>query len=126
VALPDSQRGEGSGESSLLRAGAGVKRKRQWGPLWDKVREEGQCRACGSSQLLDPAHLIPRSRLGFAPGAEDPRIVVPLCRLCHQQHDHSSGLDLLPVLTLDEQAFAVELVGIAEAYQRVTGSRLVA
>jgi hypothetical protein len=35
-------------------------------------------------------------------------------------------MDLLPYLLRDEQAYAVELVGLYEAYRRTTNERLVA
>lgn len=98
--------------------------KRDWTHAWEKVREEGSCRACGSTTLLDPAHVIPRSRV--TEGGEDPRNIVPLCRLCHMAFDQGTGLDVLPYLTLEEQSYVVGLVGIAEAYQRATSSRLAA
>jgi predicted restriction endonuclease len=88
------------------------------------VLEEGQCRNCGASEILDPAHVIPRSRISS--GGEDPRNIVPLCRLCHMTFDQGTGLDILPLLSLDEQSYIVGLVGIAEAYRRATGERTVA
>jgi hypothetical protein len=54
---------------------------------------------------------------------EDPRNIVPLCRPCHEAFDTVS-LDLLPYLTLQEQGYAAQLVGLVEAYQRLTGTRL--
>lgn len=84
-----------------------------------KVLDEGSCRACGSPYDLDPAHIIPRSRIGPRGGAEDPRNVVPLCRRCHDAQ-HAHRLELLPHLHRDEQAYVVELVGLGEAYRRVT------
>lgn len=99
-------------------------KRRDWSHAWAKTREEGYCRACGSTQIVDPAHIIARSRV--TTGGEDPRNIIPLCRLCHMAFDHGTGLDVLPVLTREEQAYAVYLVGMAEAYQRVTGVRLAA
>ena len=96
-------------------------KKREWSHAWAKAREEGCCRACGSTQIIDAAHIIARSRV--TKGGEDPRNIVPLCRLCHMQADQGTGLDLLPYLTLEEQAYAVSLVGIAEAYRRICGTR---
>jgi hypothetical protein len=94
--------------------------KRDWGPAREKVDRERACRVCGYS-ALDPAHIIPRSRVKPGPG-EDPRNIVPLCRLCHELYD-LGRLDLLPVLSREEQAYAVLLVGLAEAYQRTTNTR---
>lgn len=101
-----------------------MKRRRNWDAAWEKVREEGQCRVTGPAEILDPAHVIPRARVG-PPEGDDPRNIVPLERLTHMAYD-AGNLDLLPYLTLSEQAYAVELVGIAEAYQRITGERLAA
>lgn len=97
--------------------------KRDWSQARAKVKAEGRCRSCGLGIYLEAAHIIPRSRV--TAGGEDPRNIVPLCRDCHTQQ-HGPGLDLLPLLTRDEQAYAVELVGIAEAYRRTTGERTVA
>lgn len=97
---------------------------RDWTAAREKVDDEGHCRVCGRSIVLDPAHIIPRSRVSAGPG-EDPRNIVPLDRTCHTAYDEGT-LDLLPHLTRDEQAYAVELVGLAEAYQRTTNTRLAA
>lgn len=96
--------------------------KRDWSQARAKVAEEGACRACGATQLVDAAHLVPRARVTV--GGEDPRNIVPLCRLCHMAFDQGVGIDLLPVLSLDEQSYVVGLVGIAEAYRRCTSTRL--
>lgn len=88
-----------------------------------KCDEEGVCRVC---RLNPPeaAHIIPRSRIN--PGlAEDARNCCPLCRECHRAFDEER-LDLLPYLTRDEQAYAVELVGLFEAYRRISNDRLAA
>jgi cytochrome c553 len=95
---------------------------RQWANAWAKVLEEGQCRACGSTQILDPCHVIPRSRVG-PPDGEDPLNIIVLCRLCHQRQHNGTGLDILPLLSLEEQSYVVGLVGIAEAFRRTTGVR---
>lgn len=93
-------------------------KRRDWGPAWDKVREEGCCRVCHRSSVpIDPAHIIPRSR----GGTMDPLCICPLCRDHHTLFDQHE-LELLPFLTLAEQAYAVALVGIAEAYRRTTVS----
>jgi hypothetical protein len=99
-------------------------KRRSWDAAWEKVRDEGRCRVTGSEDLVDPAHVIPRSRVG-PPAGEDPRNIVPLERLTHMAYD-AGNLDLLPYLTREEQTYAVELVGMAEAYRRVTGTRLAA
>lgn len=60
-----------------------------------------------------------------------PLAVVPLCSIvvgkksdgCHWRFDQGR-LDLLPYLTIGEQAHAVGLIGIVGAFQRTTGHRL--
>jgi len=99
-------------------------KRRNWEHAWAKVRDEGMCRACGSTQIVDPAHIVPRARV--TNGGEDPRNIIPLCRLCHMTFDQGTGLDVLPLLSLDEQSYVVGLVGIAEAYRRTTGERMAA
>lgn len=99
---------------------------RYWTAAREKVDAEGACRVCGRSNVkLDAAHIIPRSRV--RPGAgEDRDNIVPLCHeRCHPAFD-GHGLDLLPYLTREEQAYAVGLVGLFEAYRRITNERLAA
>jgi 5-methylcytosine-specific restriction endonuclease McrA len=103
--------------SEVDRMLANKRGKRDWTAARAKVDEEGQCRACGTNSGLQAAHVIPRSRI--TRGGEDPRNIVPLCVGCHQAQ-HAGRLELLPVLHRDEQAYAVELVGLGEAYRRVT------
>jgi len=91
---------------------------KSWVEAKEKVAREGMCRVCGSSQMLDPAHIIPRSQ-GGGLKAND---IVPLCRNCHTAYD-SYKLDLLPHLYTHEQAHAVSLVGIARAYSIITGEK---
>lgn len=86
-----------------------------------KCNEENCCRNCGGPNP-EAAHIIPRSRVSPGPG-EDARNCLPLCRACHAAFD-TGLLDVLPVLSRPEQAYAVELVGMAEAYRRVTNERL--
>lgn len=97
--------------------------KRDWGAARAKVDDEGCCRVCGGTWNIEAAHIIPRSRI--TSGGEDARNIVPLDRMCHVAYDEGT-LDLLPHLTLDEQAYAAELVGLAEAYQRITNERMAA
>jgi cytochrome c553 len=96
---------------------------RDWEAARAKVEAEVRCRVCQYS-ALDAAHIIPRSRVSPGPG-EDPRNIVPLCRMCHAAYDQGT-LDILPYLSREEQAYAVELVGLAEAYRRTTNERLAA
>ena len=100
--------------------------KRSWKEARAKVDRDG-CRLCGSYFAVEAAHLIARSRI--TTGGEDPRNIVPLCgnRGCEAHRSFDEGrLDILPYLTREEQAYAVELVGLAEAYQRLTNTRLAA
>jgi hypothetical protein len=95
--------------------------KRDWTAARAKVRDDGRCRVCAASYIiLDPAHVIPRSRIGK--GGEDPRNIVGLCRRCHDAYDREN-FDLLPYLTLEEQAYAVGLVGLEEARRYITNER---
>lgn len=98
--------------------------KRNWAAAHEKLADEGKCRYCQRIGPLDPAHIVPRSRV--RPGAgEDPRNIVPLCRPHHLLYDGGS-LDILPVLTREEQAYAVELVGLEEARRYLTNERAAA
>lgn len=91
---------------------------RNWAAAKKKLLDEGACRICGATGSLDPAHVIPRS-LGGDMHAD---ATVPLCRSHHSAFD-AHDLDLLPVLTRDEQAHAVRLVGLYSAYRQITGER---
>ena len=92
--------------------------KRDWGPAIAKCVEEGACRMCGSCENVDPAHIIPRSRGGDM----HPDGIIPLCRFHHTLYD-SHALEILPRLTLVEQAHAVALVGVEEVRRRTTVER---
>lgn len=95
--------------------------KRDWTAARRKVDLEGSCRVCHSTWALQAAHIIPRSRV--KPGiGEDARNIVPLCPDCHKAYDEL-GADLLLHLTREEQAYAVELVGLYEAYRRISNVR---
>jgi hypothetical protein len=96
--------------------------KRDWTQAREKCEQEPACRNCGHGPT-EAAHIVPRSRIGIGKGGEDERNICPLCRLCHVSYDQGK-LDILPVLSRAEQAYAVELVGLAEAYQRTTNERL--
>lgn len=98
-------------------------KRRNWTKPREKVEAEGRCRVCARTGIkIDAAHLIPRSRVGPGEG-EHPDNIVPLCQeSCHPAFD-LYGLDLLPFLTLGEQAYAAGLVGLVEAYQRLTNGR---
>lgn len=101
-------------------------KKRDWTAARAKVDAvvDGRCRVCKSARFgLDAAHVIPRS-LNPTDQAMTEDAIVPLCRLCHTAYD-AHELDLLPYLTISEQAQAViSAQGIARAYQITTGTRL--
>ena len=87
----------------------------KWTAAVKKCREEGRCRNCGSRDGLETCHVIARS-IG---GKMKPESVLPLCFRCHRlQHEHR--LEILPLLTLDEQLEAVRVVGSARAYALLT------
>lgn len=97
---------------------------RNWSDALRKL-EPFVCRNCKRHDRgLDLAHTVGRKydekrgkRLYVHPDS-----VVPLCRIDHQLYD-AHKLNILPVLTLGEQLKAVELVGLARAYKRLTGDR---
>lgn len=86
----------------------------------EKIRTEAACIVC-QSELVHPAHVIDRS-LG---GDDDPRAVVPLCPLHHREYDdgHLSILEYLEPHRRDELAYAVELVGLITALERITNEK---
>ena len=92
--------------------------KRDWKAARRKVEREGRCRNCGSPYDLESAHLIPRS-LG---GKMNEDSVIPLCAFCHRQQ-HAGHLELLPLMTREEQVEATRAVGIARAYRYLTNNR---
>lgn len=88
-------------------------------PIRQKVADEGRCRSCGtpdSIHPLDPAHTIPKSLGGKATYDS----VIPLCRACHDAQ-HRGEVDLLSLMTREEQVGAVRAVGLARAYRYLAG-----
>ena len=87
--------------------------------------QDKACLVC-AQQPCDPAHLIDKS---LAPSAgDDPRAVVPLCRLHHRAYDDHK-LDLSAYLEpayREEIAHAVEAVGLFRALRRITGQEWIA
>lgn len=95
--------------------GGGPPMKRDWSMAIEKCLREGSCRVCGSHEMIDPAHIIPRS-LGGRDHAES---IVPLCRACHTAYD-AHRLSLLPYLTVKEEVEAVIAIGgLSRAYNRI-------
>lgn len=101
--------------------------KRDWTAARAKCDEQG-CRSCGATFGVEASHIIARSRIAAGPG-ENPLNILPLCGQfgCGAHRAFDAGLlDILPLLTLEEQGFIAGLVGIAEAFRRATGVREVA
>lgn len=96
--------------------------RRNWLQARQKVAREGRCRNCGTTQGLEAAHLIPRSRVGPNGGAEDERNIIPLCNLfqnaCHEAYDHKR-LSIARIVTVEERAYMVQLVGEGETARRL-------
>lgn len=109
-------------KSSLRRARPLEKR----GPISPATRQQREvvkdraCIVCGAHPC-DPAHLIDRSLVSVEAG-DDPRAVVPLCRLCHRDYDDGE-LDLTPYLEphwRSSVAWAVEVIGLFRALRRIS------
>lgn len=103
--------------------------ERYWDDARAKVDREGACRACKSGYMLQFAHVIAQrhdqsmvmddgSTIRYVDAIDG----VPLCIDCHAKYDRRE-LDLLALLTYEEQAAAVALVGIVRALHRITGQR---
>lgn len=104
------------------RALFGGPSSRDWTQALAK-RDGAACRVCGNLPV-DAAHIVPRSVAPNAGETEDS--IVPLCREHHRQYD-AGQLDVLPYLTLPEQAHAVVAAGgIVGALRITTGKRDVA
>jgi len=91
----------------------------------EKVAREGQRLPdlpdeTGDLWVLDPAHIVSRA-LG---GCDDELCIIPLTRRQHRLYDRGE-LDILPYLTLEEQAHAVSHLGILGALKRTTGDNYV-
>jgi hypothetical protein len=93
--------------------------KRDWRQAQSKKESEGCCRACGSTHNLEAAHIVPRSQVHASGGGEDPRNIIILCTRCHVAQ-HAGRLELLPILTYEEQGYVASLVGLTEAIRRTT------
>lgn len=104
--------------------------KRDWAQAKEKCWAE-PCRLLDSplhvceTRRTECAHVMGRR---FDSHREDgvlwvnPDSVIPLCPNAHREYD-AHRLDILPYLTLDEQADAVKRVGIIRAIARLTGAR---
>lgn len=103
--------------------------RRDWSLARSKVEAEGRCRVCGQTSSLEAAHVCGQ-KYDSADGIVRPVDVVPLCSRkpsgaggCHQAYD-SHDLDLLPYLSLEEQAWAAGHLGLVRALARTTGRRV--
>lgn len=86
----------------------------------EKAETEGQCRVTGARLVRpDAAHVISRAQ----GGCDDPLCVVPMSRAAHRRYD-DGGIDILPFLTLEEQAHAASHVGLLRAYEITTNERI--
>lgn len=97
---------------------------RDWRSALAKVRGEGRCRVCKKTGRLEAAHVVARrfdAELENGALYVHPDDIVPLCGPCHAAYD-ARRLDLLPYLSLAEQARAALHVGLVRAFARTTSS----
>jgi hypothetical protein len=97
--------------------------RRDWHDAVTKRDAEGKCRVCHIERGLEMAHITGRRNDQYKPGTKTlhvhPDSIVPLCPVCHRQYD-GRALDLLPHLTVEEQARAVlDAGGITLAWRRL-------
>jgi hypothetical protein len=71
-------------------------------------------------EAVDPAHIVPRG----GGGCDHEDCVIGLLRADHRAYDHGL-LDILPHLTLAEQAHAASHVGLLKALKLTTGENYV-
>ena len=104
--------------------------RRDWSQANDKREREGCCRVgrksgdtSGCSGPVEMAHTVGRryDRLGPNGVVVNGDEVVPLCTAHHAAFD-AHRLDLLPYLTMEEQAAAVRLIGLERALMRLVPS----
>lgn len=124
--------------SSSPQKQGGLKRtqpRRDWTAARTKVETEEACRVCGSNVEVQAAHIIERSRDKFhLDGSPRDGVwvveavrIVPLCGPfsplhCHVDFD-AHAIDILQVLTLEEQVQAVRDAGsLVTAHQRTAPS----
>lgn len=110
-------------KSTELKRTAPSKRSRGISPASPAQRSKIASEVCVvcQSELVHPAHLIDRS-LG---GDDDPRAIVALCPLHHREYDdgHLSILEYLEPHYRAELSYAVELVGLITALERITNRK---
>jgi hypothetical protein len=95
--------------------------RRDWAEARLKVDREGRCRVCKAPGKVEAAHTIGRK---YDPKDGKVRAVdiIPLCASCHRgPHGYDARrLSILEYLTYEEQAAAVEHVGILRALKRLS------
>lgn len=92
-------------------------KRRDWSAAEAKCEEEAVCRNCGGSPVQF-AHIWTRG-MGSSDSADEG---IPLCLACHTGFDRHD-LDVLHLLTLDEQLTVVRNAGsIERARQRLLPS----
>lgn len=110
--------------------------RRDWTLAIEKVRGEGKCRVLGdkATSKLEAAHVAGRTYDLWTPGFDperrpkesvltvEPTRIVPLSQEIHREFD-AHKLDLLPFLTVAEQAQCViDMGGIEPARRRLAPS----
>jgi hypothetical protein len=99
--------------------------RQDWSLARAKVEREGRCRiagiwgaaAAGCDGPLEAAHVVER-RYDDGPTVQ-PCDVIPLCTLHHARYD-ARRISILEVATYEEQAAAVDKIGIIRALKRLT------
>jgi hypothetical protein len=97
------------------------KPRRDWKLARAKVDREGECRVCHTPEDLQAAHTVGREH-----DPDNGRVrdidIVPLCIRCHAEYD-GRRLNLIPYLSMHEQAAAVEHLGIDRAIRRLSSGQ---
>lgn len=96
--------------------------RRDWSAA--EFKRTDYCRMCAKPGKIELAHVIGRNRdeRRGATVLVNPDSVVPLCDECHRRYD-AHDLDILPILSLDEQVAAVrDAGGIIAALRRTTSA----
>lgn len=94
--------------------------RRDWALARAKVDGEQRCRLAGEGPCdgpLEAAHTVGVST-DDTPTVQ-PYDIVPLCKLHHARYD-ARRVSILHVMTLEEQAAAVQKLGLIRALRRLT------
>lgn len=103
--------------------------RRDWTLARAKVENEGRCRLADPANVgyersgacdgpLEAAHTVER-RHDDGERTVQPCDVIPLCKLHHMRYD-ARRISILELLTHEEQAAAVDKLGIVRALRRLT------